>query len=216
MARKARARGRQPLQKTGRKARALRATAKDPRFAGPRPPFPSAKQPPPGKTAATRPVPDHGEQSYRGSGRLAGRVALITGADSGIGRAIAIAFAREGADVLVSYLSEHEDARETVSWVEKARQRAIAVPGDVAAQDHCRYLIEHTVAELGRIDILVNNAALQRSHAKLEDISAEEWDRTFRTNIYSMFYLSQAAVPFMKPGSAIINTSSINAKAPVA
>jgi NAD(P)-dependent dehydrogenase (short-subunit alcohol dehydrogenase family) len=209
MAKKAKARG------TGRvAARATHAIAKDPRFAGARPPFSRAKQAPPGKTKATRPAPDHGEHSYRGSGRLAGRAALVTGADSGIGRAVAIAFAREGADVLVSYLSEHEDARETVRWVEKAQRRSLAVPGDVAAQDHCRHLVAQTVAQFGRVDILVNNAALQRSHAKLEDISAEEWDRTFRTNIYSMFYLSQAALPHMKPGSAIINTSSINAKSP--
>lgn len=219
MARKAKQRAGQSVHQGQRAAkpgssRAARATATDPRFAGPRPPFPRVKQAPPGHTGVTRPKPDHGEHSYRGSGRLAGRAALVTGADSGIGRAVAIAFAREGADVLVSYLCEHADARETVRWVEKARRRAIAVPGDVAAQDHCRHLVEQSVAHFGRLDILVNNAALQRSHAKLEDISAEEWDRTFRTNIYSMFYLSQAALPHMKPGSAIINTSSINAKAP--
>lgn len=196
------------------KARARHSAAPDPRFAGARPPFPRTKQPPPGETASTHPAPDHGEHSYRGSGRLTGRAALITGADSGIGRAVAIAFAREGADVLVSYLCEHEDARETVRWVEKAQRRALAVPGDVAAQGHCRHLVEQAVAKFGRVDILVNNAALQRSHEKLEDISAEEWDRTFRTNIYSMFYLAQAALPHMKPGSAIINTSSVNAKAP--
>ena len=206
-------RRRQRSAKSG-STRAVRASVKDPRFAGPRPPFPDAKQAPPGKTATTRPQPDHGEHSYRGSGRLQGRAALITGADSGIGRAVAIAFAREGADILVSYLSEHEDAQETVRWIEKAGQRALAVAGDVAAQDHCRKLIDKTVAEFKHIDILVNNAAVQRSHAKLEDISAEEWDRTFRTNIYSMFYLSQAALPHLKPGSAIINTSSINAKVP--
>jgi len=126
-------------------------------------------------------MPDHRERSSRGSGRLEGRPALITRADSGIGRAVAIAFAREGADVLVSYLSEHEDAQER--WVENAQRRALAISGDVAAQDHCRHLIEQAVAEFGCLDILVDNAALQRSHKRLEDISAEKWDRTFRTNI---------------------------------
>ncbi len=179
-----------------------------------KPPLPHQEQNPPGRTEANRPRPDHGEESYRGNGRLLDRAAIITGGDSGIGRAVAIAFAREGADVLIAYLSEHDDARETASWVEKAGRKAVTVAGDVSDQAHCRNLIDRAVKEFGRLDILVNNAAMQRSYDDIADISAEEWDRTFRTNIYSMFYLSQAAVPHMRPGSAIVNTSSINAKSP--
>jgi NAD(P)-dependent dehydrogenase (short-subunit alcohol dehydrogenase family) len=142
------------------------------------------------------------------------RVALITGADSGIGRAVAIAFAREGADVLISYLCEHQDAQETARWVEEAGRRAVLVPGDVKDPAHCRQLVDRAVQELGKLDILVNNAAYQMTHASLEEISDEEWDHTFRTNIYSMFYLSKAAVRQMKSGSAIVNTASINSKSP--
>jgi len=180
----------------------------------PTPPLPKQQQEPPGKTAQMRPVPDHGEDSYRGSGRLEGKVALITGGDSGIGRAVAIAFAREGADILISYLDEHEDARDTARWVEKAGRRVVTVAGDVAEEAHCRALVDRTVRELGGIDILVNNAAYQMSFDSLDQISAEEWDKTFRTNIHSQFYLAKAAAPHMKPGSAIVNTSSINAKDP--
>ena len=175
---------------------------------------PKQQQSPPGHTGEMTPKPDHGEHSYRGSGRLAGKKALITGADSGIGRAVAIAFAREGADVLISYLDEHDDARETARWVEEAGRRALLVAGDVQDEAHCKSLIDKAVRELSGLDILVNNAAHQRSFEKIEDISAEEWDRTFRTNIYSMFYLCRAAVAHLKPGSAIINTSSINATSP--
>ncbi|MEA2778914.1 MAG: hypothetical protein QOK29_458 [Rhodospirillaceae bacterium] len=188
--------------------------SKDPRQGGIKPPLERQQQQPPGSTEALQPKPDHGENSYRGCGKLEGRTALITGADSGIGRAVAIAFAREGADVLISYLNEHEDAKETAGWVEKAGRRAILMAGDIADPSHCRALVDRTVQELGKIDILVNNAALQRTHQSLEEISDEEWDRTFRTNIYSMFYLSKAAVPHMKPGSAIVNSSSVNAKTP--
>ena len=179
-----------------------------------KPPLPRQQQSPPGKTDANRPRPDHGEESYQGSGKLRDMVALITGADSGIGRAVAIAFAREGADILVAYLNEHEDAAETVKWVEKAGRKAVAAPGDVADPAHCRALVERAVKNFGKLDILVNNAAMQRTYEKLEEISAEDWDRTFRTNIYSMFYLAQAAVPHLHDGAAIINTSSINAKSP--
>ncbi|MFE0752397.1 SDR family oxidoreductase [Inquilinus sp. NPDC058860] len=186
----------------------------DPNTSHPTPPLPKQQQEPPGQTGRMRPEPDHGEHSYRGSGRLEGKVALITGGDSGIGRAVAIAFAREGADVLVSYLDEHEDARETVRWVEQAGRRAIAVPGDVADEAHCRALVDRAVRDLGGIDILVNNAAYQMTFDGIDQISAEEWDKTFRTNIHSQFYLSKAAVPHLKPGSAIVNTSSINAKDP--
>jgi hypothetical protein len=160
------------------------------------------------------PAPDHGEHSYKGSGRLAGKAAIITGSDSGIGRAVAIAFAREGADVLISYLNEHDDAKETQRWVEEAGRRAVVVPGDVSDESHCQELIKRAVDTFGHLDILVNNAAMQRSHDSIDELSSEEWDRTFRTNIYSMFYLSKAALRHMKPGAAIVNTTSINAKNP--
>jgi NAD(P)-dependent dehydrogenase (short-subunit alcohol dehydrogenase family) len=186
----------------------------DPKDAGPKPPFKPQQQEPPGETREMQPQPDHGEHSYKGSGKLEGRAALITGADSGIGRAVAIAFAREGADVLISYLDEHADAQETARWVENAGRKAVLAPGDVADAAHCKNLVARAVDEFGRLDILVNNAAYQMTYESLDKISDAEWDKTFRTNIYSMFYLSQAAVPHMKPGSAIVNTSSINAKSP--
>lgn len=186
----------------------------DPTSAHPAPPQPDQRQDPPGETRAMTPRPDHGEESYRGAGRLAGRVALITGADSGIGRAVAIAFAREGADVVASYLCEDEDARETARWVERAGRRAVLVRGDICEESHCRGLAERAVEALGRLDILVNNAAHQATIARIEDISAEEWDRTMRTNLYGMFHLCKAAVPLMRPGGVIINTSSIQSKTP--
>jgi NAD(P)-dependent dehydrogenase (short-subunit alcohol dehydrogenase family) len=186
----------------------------DPKTAGPPPPLPRQQQDPPGFTEQLEPKPDHGEHTYRGCGKLQDRAALITGADSGIGRAVAIAFAREGADVLISYLCEHEDARETARWVEEAGRRAVLLAGDVRDPEHCHELVDRTRKEFGKIDILVNNAAYQMTHASIEEISDEEWDHTFRTNIYSMFYLSKAAVPHMKPGSAIVNTASINSKMP--
>jgi len=161
-----------------------------------------------------QPKPDHGEHSYKGSGRLAGKAAIITGADSGIGRAVAIAFAREGADVLISYLDEHEDAKQTQHWVELSGRRCAVVPGNIADEQHCEWLIDRAVKEFGQLDILVNNAAMQRTHQDIEEISAEEWDQTFRTNIHSMFYLSKAALRHMKPGGSIVNTTSINAKNP--
>ena len=182
--------------------------------AKPQPLQPEQQQSPPGHTQAMSPQPDHGEKSYRGSGRLAGKAAIITGADSGIGRAVAIAYAREGADVLISYFTEHKDAEETAHWVEKAGRKAIKVPGDVAEEVHCKSLVERAVSEFGRLDVLVNNAAMQRTHKDIAEITAEEWDRTFRTNIYSQFYLCKAAIPHMKPGAAIVNTTSINAKNP--
>jgi len=180
----------------------------------PQPPFPAQKQPMPGITAAMDPLPDHGETSYPGSGRLNGRKAIITGGDSGIGRAVAIAYAREGADLLISYLNEEEDAEETRRYVEDAGRKAVLVPGDIKTSAHCRALVDKAVAELGGIDILVNNAAHQASFESIEDISDEEWELTFRVNIHAMFYLTKAAVPHMKPGSAIINTASINADVP--
>ena len=180
----------------------------------PTPPFPDQQQPMPGRTDQMQPRPDHCEESYRGSGKLEGLKAVITGADSGIGRAVAIAFAREGADVLISYLNEDEDAEETARWVRQAGRRAVLMPGDVSQEGHCREIVQRAMSEFGRLDILVNNAAMQRTHQSLDEISSEEWDATFRTNIYSQFWLCKAAVPHMKPGAAIVNTTSINAKNP--
>jgi NAD(P)-dependent dehydrogenase (short-subunit alcohol dehydrogenase family) len=180
----------------------------------PTPPFPEQQQPMPGYTNRMDPVPDHGEQSYRGSGRLAGKKAVITGGDSGIGRAVALAYAREGADLLISYLNEQEDAEETKRLVEEAGRKAILVPGDIQAAAHCRSIVEKAVSELGGIDILVNNAAHQATFSSIEDISDEEWELTFKVNIHAMFYLCKAAMPHLKPGSAIINTASINSDNP--
>jgi NAD(P)-dependent dehydrogenase (short-subunit alcohol dehydrogenase family) len=180
----------------------------------PGPPFPKQQQPMPGQTETMQPVPDHGENSYRGSGRLAGKKVIITGADSGIGRAVAIAYAREGADVLISYLSEHDDAHETERWVKQAGRKAVLVAGDVQSADHCRAIVTRAIAELGGVDILVNNAAHQASFESIDDISDEEWEFTFKVNIHAMFYLTKAAVPHMRPGSVIINTASINSDIP--
>lgn len=179
-----------------------------------KPPLPEQSQPAPGTIAAMRPRPDHGEESYRGSDRLKGKAAVITGGDSGIGRAVAIAFAREGADVLISYLCEDEDARDTARWVEKAGRQALLVPGDIGSPDHCRSIVGQAIEAFGRIDVLVNNAAEQRSFDSLDDIGDDDWERTFRTNIHAMFYLSKAAVPHMGKGGSIINTASINADKP--
>ena len=180
----------------------------------PKPPFDTPKQPMPGKTAAMSPVPDHGEHSYSGSGRLSGKKAIITGGDSGIGRAVAIAYAREGADVLIAYLDEHDDAKETKKWVEEAGRKAVLVAGDIQNPDHCRHIVDTALSQLGGIDILVNNAAHQASFDDIADISDREWELTFKVNIHAMFYLSKAAVAHMKAGAAIVNTASINADAP--
>jgi NAD(P)-dependent dehydrogenase (short-subunit alcohol dehydrogenase family) len=168
------------------------------------------QQQPPGSTAEMRRQPDHGEDSYRGSGRLTGKRALITGGDSGIGRAVAIAFAREGADVAISYLSEDEDARDTAALVEKAGRRAVLIPGDLSRREHCQAVVDQTVSELGGLDVLVNNAAFQMTHETVEEIPDEEWLHTFDTNITAMFRLVQAALPHLGAGASIINTSSIN------
>jgi NAD(P)-dependent dehydrogenase (short-subunit alcohol dehydrogenase family) len=160
------------------------------------------------------PRPDHGEYSYRGSDKLKGMRAAITGGDSGIGRAVAIAYAREGADILIAYLTEHDDAQEVKALVEKEGRKAILIAGDISSPEHCRSIIKHAVDELGGIDILVNNAAHQATFEDISEISDKEWQLTFEVNIHSMFYLTKAAVPHMKPGSAIINTTSINADAP--
>jgi NAD(P)-dependent dehydrogenase (short-subunit alcohol dehydrogenase family) len=180
----------------------------------PQPPYPEQKQEVPGVEEEMHPKADHGEESYQGSGKLKGKGAIITGADSGIGRAVAIAFAREGADVIISYLEEHEDAKTTAEYIEGAGRKAILIPGDVSDEEHCKNIVQRAVEEFGQVDILVNNAAYQMSRASLQDIPAEEWDYTFRTNIYSMFYLCKAAEPNMKPGSTIVNTTSINAYKP--
>lgn len=171
-------------------------------------------QNPPGRTEKMDPRPDHGEESYKGSDRLKGKVAVITGADSGIGKAVAIAYAREGADVVISYLNEDEDARDTADWVERAGRRALLIPGDISDEKHSQEVIARTVKEFGKIDILVNNAAFQRTYESIEEIPVEDWDRTFRTNIYAPFFLSKAAAPHLKKGASIINTTSIQSKEP--
>ncbi|GEN64554.1 NAD(P)-dependent oxidoreductase [Acetobacter oeni] len=160
------------------------------------------------------PIPDHGEESYRGSGKLSGKIALITGADSGIGRAVAIAFAREGADIAIAYFTEDKDAQTTADWVKKAGRRAILIPGDIQLRSHCNEIIKRTIEEFGQLDILVNNAAHQKSVTDLSEIDEKELDTTFRTNFYSMFFLCQAALPHLQSGASIINTSSINAAQP--
>jgi NAD(P)-dependent dehydrogenase (short-subunit alcohol dehydrogenase family) len=160
------------------------------------------------------PVPDCGEESYRGSGKLTDKVAIITGADSGIGRAVAIAYAREGADVVISYLDEHDDAQDTAQYVEQAGRCAILVAGDLATPQVCRDLVQRTVDELGRVDVLVSNAAYQMSRDSLEEIPDDEWDYTFATNVSAMFHLCKAAVPHMVPGSSIIGSSSVNSDSP--
>ena len=165
----------------------------------PTPPMPEQQQEQvPGKTAPMSPQPDHGEHSYKGSGRLTGKAAVITGGDSGIGRAVAIAFAREGADVVIAYFNEHDDARETARWVEQAGRRAVLVAGDLAQRAQAREIVDRAVDAFGRIDILVNNAAHQMNFEKVEDISDDEWDRTFDVNIGAMFRLVKAALPHMK------------------
>jgi NAD(P)-dependent dehydrogenase (short-subunit alcohol dehydrogenase family) len=186
----------------------------NPTRAEPTPPFPEQEQEPPGREADMKPLADHGEETYVGHRRLEDRVALITGADSGIGRAVAIAFAREGADVLCSYLNEDDDAAQTKRLVEDAGRRCVTVAGDIGDRDHCRQLVQRTVEELGRLDVLVNNAAFQMSYESFLDIPPEEIDFVFRTNVIAMFHLCQAAVPHMEPGSTIINTTSIQAAQP--
>lgn len=182
----------------------------------PKPPFEAQPQSFPGLSARMHPQPDHGEATYRGSGKLAGKVALITGADSGIGRAVAIAYAREGADVAISYLeAENEDARETERWVTDAGRRALLLPGDISAVSHCRDLVRHTAETFGKLDVLVNNAAFQATRNSLDEITEEEWDRHFAVNINAMFYLTKAAVTRMRPGASIVNTSSVNSKHPM-
>lgn len=180
----------------------------------PKPPFPEQQQPYPGLASKMDPVPDHGEKTYRGNGRLEGKRALITGADSGIGRAVAIAFAREGADVAISYLNEHEDADDVKRVIEADGRKCLLLPGDIAAPDHCRDLVAKTVDAFGKIDVLVNNAAHQSYFESLEEIPDEEWETTMAVNISAMFYITKAAVPHMPEGGSIINTASKQADEP--
>ena len=189
-----------------------RSASTDPRDAGPRPEFSQKLIDPPGLDSEMTPKADHGEASYEGLGRLTGRKALITGGDSGIGRAVAIAFAREGADVLISHLPEEEpDAIETCRWVTAAGRRVAAVAGDIQHEDHAVGLVDRAFDALGGLDIVVNNAAYQVTHDRIEDFTTEELDRSFRTNVYAMFWISRAALPRLREGSAIINTASIQA-----
>lgn len=175
---------------------------------------PAQQQDVPGTEAALEPRADHGEHSYVGAGRLTGKVALITGGDSGIGKAVAIAYAREGADVAISYLSEDEDAQDTARWVEEAGRRAVLLPGDLSDPETCRWAVAQTAELLGGLDILVSNAAFQMTREDITDIPDEEWDFTLATNLSAYFHLAKAAVPLMKPGSAIIATSSIQSDSP--
>lgn len=177
-------------------------------------PQPPQKQLPPGTESEMIPRADHGEDSYRGSEKLKGKVAIITGADSGIGRAVAIAYAREGADIVISYLNEDQDAAETARLVKEAGRKAILIRGDIKSVEQCKEIVSKTLKEFNRLDVLVNNAAFQRTHASIADITDEEWDCTFQTNVTAMFYLCRAAIPHMKSGASIINTASINADSP--
>lgn len=180
----------------------------------PKPPFKPQQQAVPGDQSRMEPYPDCGETSYKGSGRMSNKIALITGGDSGIGRAVAIAYAREGADVAISYLDEHEDAKETARWVEEAGRQCLLLPGDLAEKAQCLAIVDETVKKFGRIDVLVNNAAFQMSHKTLEEIPDEEWVKTFDINVTAMFRICKAAVPHMAAGSSIINTSSVNSDSP--
>jgi NAD(P)-dependent dehydrogenase (short-subunit alcohol dehydrogenase family) len=175
---------------------------------------PEQQQEVPGVLGEMNPKPDHGEESYQGSGKLAGKAAVITGGDSGIGRAVAIAFAREGADVLISYLNEHEDARDTAKYVEEAGRTCVLVPGDLADRAHAKTIIPKAVEQFGKVDILVNNAAFQMSHDSLEEVSDDEWDYTLAVNLSAMFTLCKDAIPHMQPGASIINSSSVNSDNP--
>jgi NAD(P)-dependent dehydrogenase (short-subunit alcohol dehydrogenase family) len=193
----------------------MKPRMEDPRSKEPKPPFPKQPQDPPGLERDMTPRPDYGEKSYVGHGRLEGRRAFVSGGDSGIGRAVALAFAREGAQVAIGYLPEEEpDAQETVRAIEESGQQCLALPGDIRDPATCHQIIDRVVKEFGGIDILVNNAGMQRTHASMLEISPEELESVFRTNIFAMFFLCQAAIPYMKPGSSIVNTASIQAFKP--
>jgi NAD(P)-dependent dehydrogenase (short-subunit alcohol dehydrogenase family) len=182
----------------------------DPKRQGPKPEYPQKPTDPPGSIHDMAPRADHGEETYKGLGRLTDRVALITGGDSGIGRAVAIAYAREGADVLISYLPEEQaDAEDTSRWVVKAGRKAVSVSGDIRDEEHCEALVQRAFDEFGKLDILVDNAAYQMTYESIEDVTTDDFDRTFKTNVYAMFWLCRAALPRMAEGSVIINTASI-------
>ncbi|HTF68819.1 MAG TPA: SDR family oxidoreductase [Edaphobacter sp.] len=190
-------------------------TNPDPRDEGPKPPFPEQKQSHPGSVRQMDPPADHGENSYIGTGRLLGQVAIVTGADSGIGRAIAIAFAKEGADVVLSYLPEEEsDALEVSALIHEMKRKAVRLPGDIGSLDYAKSLVAAAINEFGHLDIVVNNAGFQMTHDDIEEIPAEEFEHTFRTNVFGTFFLTQAALPKMAPGASIINTTSIQAYEP--
>ncbi|PWC16817.1 SDR family oxidoreductase [Brenneria corticis] len=190
-------------------------TGKNPTEAYPKPPFDDQPQTPPGLASKMKPVPDHGEKSYRGSGRLSGRKALITGGDSGIGRAVAIAYAREGADVAINYLPEEEsDAREVIELIRAAGRTAVAIPGDIRTEEFCQRLVKEAVEKLGGLDILVNNAGRQQYNESIAELTTEDFDATFKTNVYAPFWISKAALAHLQAGSVIINTSSVQAFIP--
>ena len=187
----------------------------DPREEGPKPPFPEQTQSHPGSAKRMDPPADHGEHSYVGTGKLLGQSAIVTGADSGIGRAVAIAFAKEGADVVLSYLPEEEaDALATCVVIHEAGQKAIRLPGDIGSPDYAKSLVSAAMKEFGRLDIVVNNAGFQMTHENIDEIPLDEFEHTFRTNVFGTFFLSQAALPKMKPGGSIISTTSIQAFEP--
>lgn len=194
-----------------------RLKMQDPRHQYPEPPFPEQPQPAPGLAAKMRPRPDHGETSYRGSGKLQGRKALITGGDSGIGRAAAIAFAREGADVAIVHLpDEARDAEEVVKLIEAEGRRVVSIAGDIKDEKFCRRLVAETVERLGGLDILVNNAGKQVTQETVGEVSSEQFDATLKTNLYAMFWITKAAQEYLPEGAAIINTASIQAVEPSA
>jgi NAD(P)-dependent dehydrogenase (short-subunit alcohol dehydrogenase family) len=191
-----------------------KSAGKDPKDEGPKPPFPDQAQEPPGSEEEMTPDADHGDKTYRGSGKLTGMAALITGADSGIGRAVALAYAREGADVLIAYLNEEEDAQETERLVTEAGRKAVRVAGDIQDEKHCQSLVKKAFDSFGRLDVLVNNAAYQMAQESIEDITAEQFERVYRTNVFAMFHLCKAALPRLKKGGSIINVSSIQGYEP--
>ena len=190
-------------------------TPKNPTEQYPQPEFPDQPQKPPGLKSQMDPKSDYGEETYKGFGRLEGKAAIITGGDSGIGRATALAFAREGADVLISYLPEEEsDAKEAAQAVQRSGKKAVKFPGDITDEGTCQRMVQRAVQEFGKIDILVNNAAFQMSYESIQEISSEEFEHTYRTNVFAMFYLCKAALPHLQPGATIINTSSVEAYKP--
>lgn len=190
------------------------SSVQNPLERGPKPPFPQQSQQPTGSEASMRPQPDYGEQSYKGSGKLLGRAAVITGGDSGIGRAVALAFAREGADVLIAYLEHDEDAQETERVVRDAGRTAVSMRGDVGDEAFCQRVVERALKEFGRLDIVVNDAAYQQTHESITEFPSDEIERVFRTNVLALFWLCKAAAPHLKPGASIINTASIEAYQP--